>query len=115
MTPEMDLDGNHRLDWFFNEYVYCTALPNYKLDYSFEDAPDGVLFKLKLAQGGVGPNFKMLVPIYLETNDGRLLSLGRARMLGSTSLEQTVPLKGLKEKPRRAIVNYYDDVLAGGN
>ena len=115
MTPEMDLDGNHRLDWFFNEYVYGTALPNYKLDYSFEDAPDGVLFKLKLAQGGVDPNFKMLVPIYLETNDGRLLSLGRARMLGNTSLEQTVPLKGLKEKPKRAIVNYYDDVLAGGN
>jgi len=27
MTPEMDLKGNHRLDSFFNEYVYGTALP----------------------------------------------------------------------------------------
>jgi Peptidase family M1 domain len=27
MTPDMDLDGNHRLDWFFNEYVYGTAIP----------------------------------------------------------------------------------------
>jgi aminopeptidase N len=81
MTAEMDLDGNHRLDWFFNEYVYGPALPNYKLDYSFENVPDGLQFKLKLSQAGVDQNFKMLVPIYLEMNDGRLLSLGRARLL----------------------------------
>jgi Peptidase family M1 domain len=115
MTPEMDLDRNHRLDWFFDEYVYGTALPNYKLEYSFEDSPDGVQFKLRLAQSGVDQNFKMLVPIYLEMNDGRLMSIGRARLLGNTRLEQTVALKGWKEKPKRAIVNYYDDVLAGAN
>jgi hypothetical protein len=115
MTPEMDIDGNHRLDWFFNEYVYGTALPNYKLDYSFADAPDGLQFKLKLSQSGVDQNFKMLVPVYLEMNDGRLLSIGRARLLGNSAVEQTVSLKGWKEKPKRAVVNYYDDVLAGGN
>jgi aminopeptidase N len=115
MTPEMDLDGNHRLDWFFNEYVYGTALPNYKLDYAFTDAPDGLQFKLKLSQSGVDQNFKMLVPIYLELNDGRILSLGRARLLGNTGLEQTVSLKGWKEKPKRALLNYYNDVLAAGN
>jgi hypothetical protein len=113
MTPEMDLDGNHRLDWFFNEYVYGTALPNYKLDYSFENVPGGLQFKLKLSQAGVDQNFKMLVPIYLEMNDGRLLTLGRARLLGNTGLEQTVMLRGWKEKPKRAMVNYYNDVLAG--
>jgi aminopeptidase N len=115
MSPEMDIDGNHRLDWFFNEYVYGTALPNYKLDYSFADAPDGLQFKLKVSQSGVDQNFKMLVPVYLEMNDGRLLSIGRARLLGNSAVEQTVSLKGWKEKPKRAVVNYYDDVLAGGN
>ena len=35
MTPEMDLDGNHRMDWFFNEYVYGTALPSYTMQYAF--------------------------------------------------------------------------------
>jgi hypothetical protein len=55
------------------------------------------------------------VPVYLEMNDGRLLSIGRARLLGNTAVEQTVSLKGWKEKPKRAVVNYYDDVLAGGN
>ena len=115
MSPEMDIDGNHRLDWFFNEYVYGTALPNYKLDYSFADTPEGLQFKLKVSQSGVDQNFKMLVPVYLEMNDGRLLSIGRARLLGNTAVEQTVSLKGWKEKPKRAVVNYYDDVLAGGN
>ena len=79
------------------------------------DAPDGLQFKLKLSQSGVDQNFKMLVPVYLEMNDGRLLSIGRARLLGNSAVEQTVSLKGWKEKPKRAVVNYYDDVLAGGN
>src|SRR5438034_10677947 len=25
MTQEMDLEGNHKMDWFFNEYVYGTS------------------------------------------------------------------------------------------
>jgi len=54
----------------------------------------------------------MLVPIYLELADGKAYFLGRARLAGNTTVEQKVPLKGLKEKPRRAMINYYDDVLA---
>jgi hypothetical protein len=112
MTPEMDMDGNHRMDWFFNQYVYGTALPSYSLNYSFEDGTDGVVFNLKLAQNNVDEHFKMPVPIYLEMGDGRVFSLGRAGMVGNRTLEQKIPLKGLKEKPKRAIVNYYNDVLA---
>lgn len=33
-------------------------------------------------------------------------------MIGNTSIEQKIPIKGLKEKPRRAMLNYMDDVLA---
>ena len=39
-----------------------------------------------------------------ELADGRTASLGRARLLGNTSIEQKFPLKGLKEAPKRAIV-----------
>ena len=116
MTPEMDLEGNHRLDWFFNEYVYGTALPSYKLDSSFDIGADGdVVFNMKMAQSGVDEHFRMLVPIYFEMADGNLFFLGRARMIGNTPLEQKIPLKGLKNKPRRAVLNYYDDVLASPN
>jgi hypothetical protein len=41
--------------------------------------------------------------------------LGRARLTGNNSIEQKVPIKGLKTRPRRAVVNYYDDVLASAN
>ena len=113
MTSEMDIEGNHRMDWFFNEYVYGTQLPSYKLDSSFDTAPDGdVVLNMKITQSNVDENFRMLVPIYLELADGRLLFLGRARINGSSSTEQRVPLKGLKNKPRRAMLNYFDDVLA---
>jgi len=47
--------------------------------------------------------------------DGNIFFLGRARLNGNTSVEQKIPLKGLKTKPRRAVVNYYDDVLATPN
>jgi aminopeptidase N len=113
MTPEMDLDGNHRLDWFFNEYVYGTALPTYKFDYKFDkDASGDGIFSFKITQSGVDDKFRMLVPVYLELADGRTVPLGRARLLGNTSVEQKVPIKGLKDLPKRALVNYNDDVLA---
>jgi len=116
MTPEMDAEGNHKMDWFFNEYVYGTQLPTYKLDSSFENAPDGsYVLSLKLAQTNVDDKFRMLVPLYLEMEDGNVLFMGRARLVGNTATEQKVPLKGLKGKPKRVVVSYYDDVLATAN
>jgi hypothetical protein len=116
MTAEMDFENNHRMDWFFNEYVYGTQLPTYKLDSSFDVGPDGdVIFNMKLTQSGVDENFRMLVPLYLEMPDGNMFFLGRARMKGSNTVEQKLTLKGLKTKPKRAVANYYDDVLASPN
>lgn len=113
MPQEMDLDGNQKMDWFFNEYVYGTALPSYKLDSSFDTGADGdVVLNLKLTQSNVDEKFRMLVPLYLELADGNMFFLGRARLVGNTSIEQKIPLKGLKTRPKRAVVNYYDDVLA---
>jgi len=113
MTREMDLEGNQKLDWFFNEYVYGTQLPSYQMSASFDTGADGqIVMNLKLSQLGVDEKFRMLVPIYLELPDGKIFFLGRARMSGNSPFEQKIPLRGLKEKPRRAIINYYDDVLA---
>ena len=113
MTAEMDMEGNHRLDWFFNEYVYGAALPSYKIDYNFAKDPSGdVVFGFKVTQSGVDDKFRMLVPIYLELADGRTVPLGRARLAGNSSVEQKVPLKGVKDAPKRALVNYNYDVLA---
>ena len=113
MTQEMDLTRDHRMDWFFNEYVYGTALPSYQMNATFDKNADGdVVFGFKLTQSGVDENFRMLIPIYLELADGRTVPLGRASLVGNSSIEQKVPLKGTKTPPKRALVNYNYDVLA---
>ena len=73
------------------------------------------MLNIKLAQSNVDDHFRMLVPLYLELADGNMFFLGRARMTGNNTVEQKVPLKGLKTKPRRALLSYYDDVLASPN
>ncbi len=112
MTPEMDLEGNHKMDWFFNEYVYGTQLPSYQMSASFDTGADGdVVMNVKMTQSNVNDKFWMLVPIYLELPNG-MFFLGRARLHGNSTFEQRIPLKGLKDKPKRAVISYYDDVLA---
>jgi hypothetical protein len=76
MTPEMDLEGNHKMDWFFNEYVYGTELPVYHFEGQATDGADNTSLHLKLTQSGVSANFKMPVPIYLELTNGRIIRLG---------------------------------------
>ncbi len=116
MTREMDMEGDHKMDWFFNEYVYGTQLPSYQFNATFDTGADGnVVMSFKVTQSGVDDKFRMLVPIYVEMADGKTVFLGRARMAGNTSVEQKVTLKGWKTPPRRALINYYDDVLASPN
>ena len=47
--------------------------------------------------------------------DGRIMHLGRATIKGNSSIEQKVPLKGLREAPRAAVLSYNNDVLAARN
>jgi len=116
MTREMDLEGNQKMDWFFNEYVYGTQLPSYQMNTTFEKNADGdVVMNVKMAQSNVDEKFRMLVPIYLELANGNMFFLGRARITGNNTFDQKIPLKGMKDMPRRAVINYYDDVLASPN
>ena len=112
MNQGMDLMGNHKMDWFFNEYVYGTAFPTYKFEHSFSnDANGDLVLNFKLAQSGVPDDFVMAVPVYLDWANGRTYRLGSARMKGNQVVEQHVPLKGVKDKPKRATIAYFDDVL----
>lgn len=114
MTGQMkSMADDGSMDWFFNEYVYGTALPRYTLDTATFDAdPSGkIILNIKVTQAGVDDNFRMLIPIYVELADGRVTLLGRAKLVGNSSFEQKVPLGGIKDKPRRAMINYFDDIL----
>ena len=116
MTREMDIEGNRKMDWFFNEYVYGTQLPSYQMNATFDKGADGdVVMNVKMTQSKVDEKFRMLVAIYLELANGTTSFLGRARLSGNSTFEQKIPLKGMKDVPRRAVMNYYDDVLASPN
>lgn len=112
MSPQMDLDGNQRMDWFFNQYVYGTELPVYHFESQVTPSGDGATLHFKLTQSGVSPEFKMMVPIYLELADGRISRLGAIKMIGSTTTERTLQLQKLPGPAKRVSINYYYDVLA---
>jgi hypothetical protein len=112
MTPQMDVDKNHKMDWFFNPYVYGTAFPNYRLDYNFDPAKDGKpAMNIKITQSNVTDDFQMLVPLYIELTSGKIIRVGEAHIVGNSSIEKIIPMEGVKDLPKRALLNYMNDVL----
>jgi hypothetical protein len=70
MTRNMDLDGNHKMDWFFNQYVYGTGIPQYSWHYTIEGTPDGKThLKGTLTRARVPDTWKDAVPLYAHVGD----------------------------------------------
>lgn len=84
MTPALDLDGNHRLDWFFTDWVYGTGIPAYKLDVKTRRLADN-RYEVQgtIEQSGVADNFEMLVPVVAVASRDKKVLLGRVAVGGS--------------------------------
>jgi hypothetical protein len=54
------------LDWFFDEWVFGTGIPAYKLDYKIEPGPGGFVVSGSISQSGVPDIFEMPVPLYAD-------------------------------------------------
>jgi hypothetical protein len=104
MTPEMDLAGNHTMDWFFNQWVYGTEMPSYRLEYQIS----GNTLTGKVTQSGVSPNFGMLVPLYVDFGKG-FVAVGKAKMIGNQTIDINIPFP---DAPKRAALCALNDVLA---
>ena len=115
MTPAMDLDHNHKMDWFFNEYVYGTDLPTYHFEAQATPNDNGMSLHFRLVQSGVPAGFKMLIPIYVEFADGKVMKLGNATIVGDSEAEKTVQLPKLTTAIKKISINYYYDVLCAEN
>jgi Peptidase family M1 domain len=111
MSPGMNLDGNGRMDWFFNQYVYGTELPAYHFDGQVTSNGDQNSLSFKLTQSGVSPAFRMPVPMYLIFADGKIVRLGEINAIGDQTIEHIVSLPKLPSPVKRVVINYYDDVL----
>lgn len=65
MTPAMDIDGNHSMEWFIEDWVRGTGVPHYRVEYTTTRRPEkGFLVKGKLFQTRVPRGFAVPVPIY---------------------------------------------------
>ena len=107
MTKPMDLDGNGKMDWFFNEYVYGTEMPSYRLEYQLGNG--GTTVSGRITQSGVSDNFKMLVPVYVDYGKG-FVRMGSATMIGNSSVD--LKDERLPRPAKRAALCALDDVLA---
>jgi aminopeptidase N len=105
MTPEMDIQGDGRMDWFFDEWVYGTEVPSYKFEYSV----NGNTLTGRVTQSGVSDKFRMLVPVYLDFGSG-WVKLGSATITGNSTVE--LGNVNLPQPPKRVSIAAYKDVLA---
>ena len=83
MTPEMDLESMHSLDWFFDQWVHATGIPHYSVDYKATPGTKGVLVQGTLHQEGVPETFLARVPLYRANGPGKPVLLGWVNTSGA--------------------------------
>jgi len=115
MSPAMDIQRNHSMDWFFDEYVYGTDLPTYHLEHQITQNADASTVHFKLSQSGVPSTFRMVVPFYLEFTDGRIVRWASATITGDSTIDQSAPLPKTQLPVKRVLINYNYDVLDSEN
>ncbi len=76
MTPQMDLESLHSMDWFFDEWVHATGIPRYSLDYKVSPGAKGFQIQGTLTQEGVPDTFLARVPLYTTQGTAKPELLG---------------------------------------
>jgi hypothetical protein len=112
MPKWMDLRGDGKLDWFFDEYVYGTELPHYTISSDFSVVNGVTSVHLKLAQSNVSQNFVMLIPLYLQLKDGQVQRMFNVVIHGNGTIDQTISLGKLPSPAKAMLLNYNADVLS---
>jgi hypothetical protein len=98
MTPEGDLEHNHKLDWFFSEWVYDTGIPAYTLKTEVRALATGqYVVQGAITQSDVPEDFEMPVRVVaLYARDKRVV-LGRVVVSASgPHFKFTAPRKPLR-------------------
>jgi hypothetical protein len=108
MTKNMDLDGNQKLDWFFDQYVYGTGLPQYTFHATLTPTPDGkTAIAAQLSRTGVPDNWKDVVPIYGHMGDKTI----RMGSIAATHPSESISFV-VAGKLDKLTINEYEDLLA---
>src|SRR5688572_6996579 len=112
ITRDMNLAGDNRLDYFFNQWVYGTDIPALGAKLEATDVGGGK-YRISgtITQAGVPADFRTRVPIYLDFGSDRMPRLGSIAVTGATTAKVSVEVS-LPQKPRRVLINGFHDVLS---
>jgi len=94
------------MDWFFNEWVYGTAVPTYTFSWQAARDSTGVVAHLRVRQSDVPDEFAMYVPVLVKFEQGEALL--RLLVRGPTT-DATVRLPA---EPKEMELNPLESVLA---
>ncbi len=108
VTPDMDLEGNGRMDWFFRQWVDGTTVPRYRLDYQLQPEGAGTRLVGKVTQSEVDESFMMRVPIYVAFAGKDPVRLGSLALYGNSSGDFEVLLP---QRPDKVLLCWFEDVL----
>lgn len=76
MNAAMDIEGTHRMDWFFDDWVRGIGVPRYAAKFEVKTRGQGFIVSGVLEQRGVGEAFTAPVPIYGTRVGGKPERLG---------------------------------------
>ena len=76
MTPSMDLESSRSLDWFFDQWIHRTGIPEYSATFSTRPRDSRFVIEGSLEQRGVADIFTERVPIYGALEQGKSFFLG---------------------------------------
>lgn len=107
MTPKMDLEGGHSMDWFFEEYVRGTGIPRYKVEFNVRHLEKGFQVRGKLLQFGVPRSFIAPVPLYIGSSPSHSVFLGTV----ITSGEETSFSFHTQSDPRKILIDPHMTLL----
>jgi hypothetical protein len=98
MPRALDLEGNRTLDWFFDQWVYETGIPTYRLDSSVTAIKaGGFVLKGKIKQANVSEYFMMPVEVFGHFGPNKVTRIGRVVASGKeTDFRFTLKTKPLK-------------------
>ncbi|MEM6453712.1 MAG: M1 family aminopeptidase [Acidobacteriota bacterium] len=113
MTPSMNATGDGRIDWFFDQWVYGSAVPTLTSKLKIKKAGRGKYQIVgQVAQKDVDREFRTLVPLYLDFGRNQpKVQFGTLPMIGEMTRDVDVTLE-LPRKPKKAVINARMEVLA---
>ena len=112
MTGSLNANDDGKIDWFFNQWVYGTAIPKLSSNFDVQAGAEGKFhISGSITQAEVPEDFRTLVPIYAEFDKGQIFKIAQTPVVGSTTRPIDFALR-MPKKPNKVTINALHDILA---